>query len=93
MIYNINIDEKLTIWARNKLSIEAKTEEEAVRKAVEMVKNGDLDDGFDDDVLDEYEMMYDTSERLDPKENNGEATIEIWCDNGMKWDNVNKLEL
>lgn len=93
MIYNINIDEKLIIWARNKLTIEAETEEEAVKKAVEMVKNGDLDDGFDDDVLDEYEMMYDTSERLDPKENNGEATIEIWCDNGMKWDNVNKLEL
>ena len=93
MIYNINIDEKLTIWARNKLTIEAETEEEAIQKAVEMVKNGDLDDGFDDDVLDDYEMMYDTSERLDPKENNGEATIEIWCDNGMKWDNVNKLEL
>lgn len=56
MIYNINIDEKLTIWARNKLSIEAKTEEEAVRKAVEMVKNGDLDDGFDDNVLDEHDI-------------------------------------
>lgn len=88
MIYNINIEEKITIWARNKLSIEAKTEEEAVQKAVEMVKNGDLDDGFDDDVLDEYEMMYDTSERLDPKENNGKATIEIWSDNEVKWDNV-----
>lgn len=93
MIYNINIDEKLTIWARNKLKIEAETEEEAVQKAIGMVKNGDLDDGFDDDVLDEYEMMYETSERLYPKENNGEATIEIWNDNGMKWDNVNKLEL
>lgn len=88
MIYNINIDEKLTIWARNKLTIEAETEEEAVQKAVEMVKNGDLDDGFDDDVLDEYEMMYDTSERLDPKENNGEATIEIWSDDEIKWNNV-----
>lgn len=88
MIYNINIDEKLTIWARNKLTIEAETEEEAVQKAVEMVKNGDLDDGFDDNVLDEYEMMYDTSERLDPKENNGEATIEIWSDDEIKWNNV-----
>ena len=88
MIYNINIDEKLTIWARNKLTIEAETEEEAVQKAVEMVKNGDLDDGFEDDVLDEYEMMYDTSERLDPKENNGEATIEIWSDDEIKWNNV-----
>lgn len=88
MIYNINIDEKLTIWARNKLTIEAETEEEAVQKAVEMVKNGDLDDGFDDDVLDEYEMMYNTSERLDPKENNGEATIEIWSDDEIKWNNV-----
>lgn len=88
MIYNINIDEKLTIWARNKLTIEAETEEEAAQKAVAMVKNGDLDDGFDDDVLDEYEMMYDTSERLDPKENNGKATIEIWSDNEVKWDNV-----
>lgn len=88
MIYNINIEEKITIWARNKLTIEAETEEEAVQKAVEMVKNGDLDDGFDDDVLDEYEMMYDTSERLDPKENNGEATIEIWSDDEVKWDNV-----
>lgn len=88
MIYNINIDEKLTIWARNKLTIEAETEEEAVQKAVEMVKNGDLDDGFDNDVLDEYEMMYDTSERLDPKENNGEATIEIWSNDEVKWDNV-----
>lgn len=88
MIYNINIDEKLTIWARNKLTIEAETEEEAVQKAVEMVKNGDLDDGFDDDVLDEYEMMYDTSERLDSKENNGEATIEIWSDDEIKWNNV-----
>ena len=88
MIYNINIDEKFTIWARNKLKIEAETEEEAVQKAVEMVKNGDLDYGFDDDVLDEYEMMYETSERLDPKENNGEATIEIWSDDEVKWDNV-----
>lgn len=88
MIYNINIDEKLTIWARNKLTIEAETEGEAVQKAVEMVKNGDLDDGFDDDVLDEYEMMYNTSERLDPKENNGEATIEIWSDDEIKWNNV-----
>lgn len=88
MIYNINIDEKLAIWARNRLAIEAETEEEAVRKAVEMVKNGDLDDGFDDCVLDEYEMMYDTSERLDPKENNGEATIEIWSNDEIKWNNV-----
>lgn len=88
MIYNINIDEKFTIWARNKLKIEAETEEEAVQKAVEMVKNGDLDYGFDDDVLYEYEMMYETSERLDPKENNGEATIEIWSDDEVKWDNV-----
>lgn len=88
MIYNINIDEKFTIWARNKLKIEAETEEEAVQKAVEMVKNGDLDYGFDDDVLDEYEMMYEISERLDPKENNGEATIEIWSDDEVKWDNV-----
>ena len=88
MIYNINIDEKFTIWARNKLKIEAEKEEEAVQKAVEMVKNGDLDYGFDDDVLYEYEMMYETSERLDPKENNGEATIEIWSDDEVKWDNV-----
>lgn len=88
MIYNINIDEKLTIWARVELAIEAETEDEAVRKAIEMVKNGDLDNGFEDDVLDGYEMMYNTSERLDPKENNGEATIEIWSNDEVKWDNV-----
>ena len=48
MIYNINIDEKLTIWARNKLTIEAETEEEAVQKAVEMVKNGVMHNSYDE---------------------------------------------
>lgn len=90
MIYDICICEKLKIWAKNRLSIEAETKEDAIQKAVEMIKNGNLNDGFDDNVLDEYEMMYETSEGLTPDENNGEATVEVWHNREVYWTNADE---
>lgn len=65
--FHFFVDEKVNVWLRDYVTIEANSLEEAVEK----VKDGDYDDSTG-------EVLYDTTEYLTPEENGGQATLEIY---------------
>lgn len=65
--FNLFVDEKVTIWMRSYVTIEADSLEEAVEKC----KNGDYDNSLE-------EPLYDTIKYLTPVLNDGNATLEIY---------------
>jgi hypothetical protein len=72
--FDFYIDEKITIWNRLKFSVEAETLEEAKDMAIFMTTNDREDIDFDDTIL-----LYDTMEVIEPEENNGNSTLELYC--------------
>jgi len=60
-------DIKNTIWRREYYSVDAESEEEAVNKI--------LNDKVE---MDDSEFIYETEEYMDPDENRGYSTIEIY---------------
>jgi hypothetical protein len=72
--FDFYIDEKITIWNRLKFSVEAETLEEAKDMAKFMTTNDREDIDFDDTIL-----LYDTMEVIEPEENNGNSTLELYC--------------
>ena len=75
--FNFYKDEKVTIWNREHLTVEAETQEEANQKVLEAIKNGDISDF--QHMTSEY--IYDTVEELSVDENYGNPTIEIYNTN------------
>jgi hypothetical protein len=82
--FNFYIDEKVTIWNRLKFHIEAKTLDEAKEKAKYMIIK-------DREEIDHYDSMflYDTLEELEVKDNDDNATLELYCaeDTDLVYDN------
>ena len=72
--FDFYIDEKITIWNRLKFSVEAETLEEAKDTAKFMTINDREDIDFDDTLF-----LYDTMEVIEPEENNGNSTLELYC--------------
>ena len=72
--FDFYIDEKITIWNRLKFSVEAETLEEAKDMAKFMTINDREDIDFDDTLF-----LYDTMELIEPEENNGNSTLELYC--------------
>ena len=72
--FDFYIDEKITIWNRLKFSVEAETLEEAKDMAKFMTINDREDIDFDDTIL-----LYDTMEVIEPEENYGNSTLELYC--------------
>lgn len=64
--YNFYIDRKWTIWDRCYYSVEASSEEEALKLCKE---------NYDED---NSEYLYETVDSLTPEENSGNATKEIY---------------
>jgi hypothetical protein len=93
--FDFYIDEKVTIWNRFKFSIEAETLDEAKEKAKIMVIKEREDLEFDDSLF-----LYDTMETIEPEENDGNSTLELFCkeddellyENSDKeiWENINR---
>lgn len=75
--YKFFQDVKCTIWARQSFSIEAESYEEALKMA-EKFKHEDV--GLDSDINADVEWLYDTCEDLEPSDNCGECTIELYDD-------------
>lgn len=73
-------DVKVTIWARQKFSIEAESYEEAL-KQVEKYKTEDASANANGGPDCDIEWLYDTWEPLTPEENGGEPTIELYDNN------------
>ena len=71
--YSFYIDNKVTVWERSHRTIEAESEEEAMKMAKDIFK----DDWGQSEV--EMETLYDTQESMSVEENGGFATSElIW---------------
>lgn len=86
------IDYKATIWFR--IPIES---DEALKKVKEKLETGSLPVHVYDELLMEdlgqCETLYDTEEFINPNENDGQATIEIYSDDKMIWDNSYESEI
>jgi hypothetical protein len=65
------LDQKVTTWMRTDFEVKANDLNEAVKIAKEMYDRGDLED------IDWQEIM-DTKEVLQPSENGGETTAELY---------------
>ena len=73
--FDFYIDERVMIWNRLKFSVEAETLEEAKEKAKYMVtKDREEIDFYDSDFL------YDTLTELEPEDNEGNSTLELYCE-------------
>lgn len=93
MIYRFNLDEKLSIWYRHYLIVEANNEQEAIGKVVSKIKEGNSLDTADwgSDIIEEGgDYIYETAEGI---EDSIEATLELYSKEGlyekMLWDNGN----
>jgi hypothetical protein len=73
--FDFYIDERVMIWNRLKFSVEAETLEEAKEKAVFMVTNDREEIDFYD-----FELLQDTLTEIEPEDNDGNSTIELYCE-------------
>jgi hypothetical protein len=65
------IDQKITTWMRTDFEVKAEDLNQAVKIAKEMYESGDLDEIS-------WEEIDGVKETLDPSENGGESTAEIY---------------
>lgn len=86
--FDFYIDERVRIWNRLKFCVEAETLEEAKEKAIFMVTQEREDMDFWDN-----EMLYDTLTELEPEDNDGNSTIELYCekDSNLIYDNAEEI--
>jgi hypothetical protein len=73
--FNFNLDQKVTTWYRTKFEVEAKTFEEAEKKAIQLYESGELDDIS-------WEQIDGTIDLMTIDENGSDPTAEIYTDNG-----------
>lgn len=81
MIFSLLIDEKIEVWKRTSVDVEADNLEDAIKKCLE-----------DDYVVTDYETLYETEQLLSPDRNNG-ATVEIYLRNSSKYEPIYTNEL
>ena len=71
--FDFYIDRKVTIWVRERHSIEADNEEAAKKEMIEAFKDNLCSESFD-----EQEWLYDTETFMEPGDNGGESTAELF---------------
>jgi hypothetical protein len=82
--FDFYLDQKHTIWYRNKFTIEANTLEEAKAKVVEICETNSSELPSDD-----WDLLHETVEALSVGDNGGEATEELYTHDGnMIWQNI-----
>jgi len=74
--FDFYLDQKHTIWYRNKFTITAKNLKEAKAKVIQIC-NSDTDELPSED----WDLLHETAEYLTPNENGGEATQELYENN------------
>jgi hypothetical protein len=82
--FDFYLDQKHTIWYRNKFVIEADTLEEAKAKVIALCNTG-----THELPSDEWDLLHETVEQLTVGDNGGCATEELYTNGGdMIWDNI-----
>jgi hypothetical protein len=84
--FDFYLDQKHTIWYRNKFTIEAETLEEAKAKVIEMCNTDSSNLPSDD-----WDLLHETVEQMSVIDNDGQSTEELYTHDGnMIWDNIKK---
>ncbi|HEY9543613.1 hypothetical protein [Prevotella sp.] len=83
--YNFYQDQKITCWDRIRFEIKARSYEDAIDiikswKGEDVIFMEDCKQVF----ISEFERLYDTSERVFPKDNGGQSTIETFDYTGVE---------
>jgi hypothetical protein len=73
--FEFYVDRKVTIWAREKHSVEAASYEDAKRMMIESFDNRTFDSTFY-----ENEYLYETEQDMTPQQNENRATLELYSD-------------
>ena len=74
--FDFYLDQKHTIWYRNKFTIEAETQDEANEKVANLYRTNEL-------PSDEWDLLHDTVELLSVEDNGGEPTEELFTHDGV----------
>ncbi len=74
--FDFFLDQKITTWMRTSFSVEAETVEEAKELAIKKYENGELEEI-------EWEEIEEVKELLEPEENGGESTAELYLNGGL----------
>jgi len=89
--FEFYVDKKITTWLREKHCVKAKTYKEAVEIMTQSFK-----EDYCSDTFYEQERLYDTDEYMEPVDNQGQATAELYADTNLGdefiIDNLNKNE-
>ena len=71
--FDFYLDRKVTIWVREQHSIEAESKEEAKKEMIEAFKDNLCSESFN-----EQEWLYDTETFMEPGDNDGQSTSELF---------------
>jgi len=71
--FNFFLDQKVTTWMRTHFEVKAETVEEAKKIAIEKYESGDLEEI-------DWNEVEDVKEVLQPEDNGGESTAELYLD-------------
>jgi vacuolar-type H+-ATPase subunit H len=77
--FRFYIDQKITTWQRVRFTIQATTEEEATEKAKEFLKEPD-----ECPEESQYEIIHEANQDMSVEENEGNATRELYNENGQE---------
>ena len=89
MSRDLYIDYKVTVWSRIYFN-----SKEDLEECIEKMKTGEMPYTFnEDDGVDEYEDILETTEFIPPIENDGQSTIECYHGKTLLWDNSFETEL
>lgn len=81
MIFNLLIDEKIEVWKRTSVNVEADNLEDAIKECLE-----------DNYTITDSEILYETERLLNPDHDNG-ATVEIYSQDSNIYEPIYTNEL
>jgi len=85
----IHIDQKVTTWERFSIDEEHREELEKFLKENPEADGSDLFNWAYDNDLDPYSTtLYEVTEIISPKENGGQSTLEVTCNNEAIYQNA-----
>ncbi len=92
MKYSFKLDTLQKVWHRQWFEVEAKTEKEAIEKAIELAKEEEEYGEMDEEVTYSEYLIEAGIEQVSVQENKGNPTIELIYDDQTLWTN-NQIKL
>jgi len=95
-VFELQVDAKIEVWERSYFKVIGESESEAVDKLKTHLERGylssfDGDSELGIDLIGGSEMIYETEQHIPVEENDGQSTLEIYCDDereNPKWTNA-----